>query len=149
MAGTSFYDVYIPQWLSILASLDSIFDKTEAYAKENGKDADAEYAEGRIFEDMRPLAFQVQSVSRIMKLPITLVTGKETGDWESTEKTFADFRALVEKTRQLLKSVTPDELNGRESDVVKPCVLCPPLPARGPTFCYIGNIPGRCALLMT
>lgn len=120
MAGTPLYDAYIPSTLRLLDSTDAVLTKAENYAKEKGIDADAEYLGARIHEDMKPLTFQIYTVSRMAKASVTNMTGAASEDWEGEEslKSFADLHARIEKTRALLKSVKPEEFNGREQDEV-------------------------------
>lgn len=119
MTGLTLYDTYIGTYLKALSALDGILTKAETHAKENGKDADAEYAGARIHDDMLPLTFQIQSVSNLIKLPISSMTENGSEAWADDEKTFADLHARIKKTQDLLNSVKPEQINGREEEVVK------------------------------
>lgn len=121
MSGTSFYDSYVPNVLRILDALDAVLTKAETYAKEKGIDANAEYIDARLIEDMKPLTFQVYTVSRLAKAGINGLTGVAPEDWEGEEslKTFDDLHARVEKTRALFKAATPEQINGKENDDVE------------------------------
>lgn len=120
MAGTPLYDAYVPNTLLILDSLDAVLAKAEAYAQEKGIDANAEYLSASLYEDMKPLTFQVLTVSRMAQASVNNLTGAAPEEWAGEEslKSFADLHARVEKTRALLKAVTPEQFNGREQDVV-------------------------------
>lgn len=119
MAGLTLYDTYIVTYSKTLTALEQILTKAEAHAKENGKDVDADYAGASIHEDMKPLTFQVQTLSNLIKLPISSLTGAESEPWADDEKTFADLHARIKKTRDLIDSVKPEQINGREEEVVK------------------------------
>lgn len=119
MTGLNFYDTYITSWLKILATLDGFLTKAEAHAKETGKDADKDYIGARIIDDMLPLTFQIQTVTNMMKMPIKILTDRPAEEWANEEKTFAELHARIAKAVELLKSVKPEEMNGREEELVK------------------------------
>ncbi|KAL1851968.1 hypothetical protein Daus18300_012391 [Diaporthe australafricana] len=119
MAGLSLYDAYVPTLITILDSLESILTRAATYAEENNLDVNAEYIKARLYEDMQPLTFQIQVVSNITKSFVMRVGGVEVESWEDNETTFEQLFARINKTRELIKSVKPEDINGKESQFVE------------------------------
>ncbi|KAI3392168.1 hypothetical protein diail_6116 [Diaporthe ilicicola] len=138
MAGIPFYDGYAPTFASMLDCLEAILTRAKTHAKDNNIDVDAEYATARLYEDMRPLPFQVQTVSNIVKSYVEKVTGVNVGVWEDNETTFEQFFARINKSRELLNGVKPEDVNGKESQSIEvkagPNVYKTPLLAYVTTF---------------
>lgn len=118
MAGYSLYDTFVLPGSRALESLEAIITKAEAHAKEKGIDADAQYINAAIYEDMRPLPFQVQIVTTAIKLPLSLLLGYGP-EWADDEKTFADLHDRIKATQDFVKAVKPEDINGREAEIVK------------------------------
>lgn len=121
MGGITLYDAYVPNVFQLLDCVDDVLTKAENYAKEKGIDANAEYLGARLYEDMKPLTFQIHILARLAKASITSMTGAAAEDWESEEslQSFDALHAHVEKTRALFKSLKPEQFNGRENDDVE------------------------------
>lgn len=71
-----------------------------------------------LYEDMKPLAFQVNVVARMAERLTKEVTGAEE-TCSAGETTMAELIATAEKTLALLKSVDPAAVNGKEDQPVK------------------------------
>lgn len=119
MASITFYDSFVPTFINILEALDTILNKAEAHAKENNIDVNAEYAPARLYQDMLPLTFQVQTVSNTTKSFVERVVGVKVGTWVDDETTFEQLYARIEKTRELLKGIKPEDINGKESTLIE------------------------------
>lgn len=114
MPAITLYDASVPVFTKALKSLDAILDKGIAFAKEKGTDAD-DFVQARLIEDMLPLAFQVQFGTTTVKKAMWRLTGEDTaGAWEDDEKTMAELKARIAKTLDLLGSIKPEAVNGRE-----------------------------------
>ncbi|KAJ0117438.1 helix-turn-helix-domain containing protein type [Diaporthe amygdali] len=118
MADTSFFNSIVPMMGSILDALQAILTKAESHAKENNVDVNAEYATAKLYEDMKPVPFQVQAVSNGVKLFVERVAGVQVGVWDDDETTFEQLFARINKTRELLNSVKPEAVNDKESQLV-------------------------------
>lgn len=119
MAVSSLYDNFVPLYANMVESIEAILRRAESHAKENNIDVDAEYAQARLYEDMRPLTFQVQTVSNAVKSFVEKVAGVEVGVWEDNETTFEQLFARIKKTGELIKGVKPEDVNGKEYQMVE------------------------------
>lgn len=121
MANLNLYDAYVPYLHKSLAAFEAILAKGETHAKENGIDCDAEYVGARIYEDMGPLAFQVQVATDTIRGFVTpLVEGTGlTDEWPRDEKTFDELRARIEKTRALLRTLQAEHVDPRAEEVIE------------------------------
>ncbi|KAK7701627.1 hypothetical protein SLS64_010075 [Diaporthe eres] len=135
MASSPFYDNFVPLLVNSLASLEAILTRAETHAKENNIDVNAEYAPARLYEDMLPLTFQVQTVSNATKSFVEKITGVKVGEWKDDETTFEQLFARVKKTQELIKGVKPEDVNGKESQVVE--VKAGPTTFETPVLAYV------------
>ncbi|KKY30289.1 putative helix-turn-helix-domain containing protein type [Diaporthe ampelina] len=119
MAGSSFYDNYVPTLNNILESLEAILTRAETHAKENNIDVNAEYAPARLHADMLPLTFQVQAVTNLAKSFVEKVAGVKVEVWEDDETTFEQLFARINKARELTKGVKPEDVNGKEHQTIE------------------------------
>lgn len=119
MAGPSFYDSFVPILANILESLEDTLTRAQTHAKENNIDVNAEYVPARLYEDMRPLTFQVQTVSNGTKSFVEKVAGVKVGVWADDETTFEQLLARIHKTRDLIQGVKPEDVNGKENQTVE------------------------------
>lgn len=119
MASLNLYDAYIPYIFQSLDALDAILNKGESHAKEKDIDFNAEYVGARIYEDMGPLAFQVQTVTDIVHyFVLPLVDGTPVDTLPREEKTFDELRARLEWARKELKTLGAESVNARADEVL-------------------------------
>ncbi|OAA65366.1 hypothetical protein SPI_02153 [Niveomyces insectorum RCEF 264] len=118
MPAVTLYEVSITTFTRGLKSLAAILDKCEAYAKEKGIDADS-YVAASLAEDMKPLSFQIQVASNVVKKSVWRLTGNETESWADDETTIAQLKARVQKTLDLLKTVDAKTLEGKDDTIVE------------------------------
>lgn len=114
---TSFYDAVTFTYLNGLNNLEHILSKGEAFTKEKGI-PEEEVMQWRHAEDMLPFTFQVQTICNGAKNFVTRVTGAELPKVEDNEKTFAELHARIASTVDMIKSVKPEQLEGKESSEV-------------------------------
>ncbi|KAM3415872.1 hypothetical protein BST61_g9374 [Cercospora zeina] len=103
MSSISTYDVSVPILVRNLEILNVILKKGEAWAKENGKDAEA-FLQTRLIDDMLPLTFQIQTCCNTAKAVLPRIGGETPVSVEDNEKTFADFYARIDSTVRLLRA---------------------------------------------
>ncbi|KUI60198.1 hypothetical protein VP1G_07397 [Cytospora mali] len=116
MAGITFYNAYFPTIITALDTLEAILNSAQAHAKKNGIDVDTEYVPAKLYEDMLPLSFQIQVVSNTLKKAVFRLTGAGAEAWEDNETTFDQLFARIKKTKELVKSVKPEDINGKEGE---------------------------------
>lgn len=118
MASITFYDAYFPTLISSVEALESILLRTQTYAKENGIDVD-EYVPASLAADMKTLPFQIQVASSMVKKCVNRLTGAAAEEWKDDETTFDQLLARAKRTSELVKSVRPEDVNGKEGDAME------------------------------
>lgn len=97
-----------------LKTLLLVLEKAKAHAEAGGADPDA-YVEARLFDDMLPLAGQIQRASDAAKGAVARLTGLDTPVMPDEEKTFADLRDRVARTLAYVESVPASAFDGAET----------------------------------
>ena len=72
----------------------------------------------RLIDDMKPLSFQVQSVSNTVSRSLKRLMGIDVEEWEDNETTMEELIVRAEKTLAMLKSINPKTLEGKETAMV-------------------------------
>ncbi|KAK0649542.1 hypothetical protein B0T16DRAFT_324341 [Cercophora newfieldiana] len=117
MAPVSLYDTSIALFINSNKALRAILQKAKDHG---GSSSPEEFASARLIDDMLPLSFQVQMVSNTSKKAVErMVPSKNPGPWEDNEKTLDQLIARVDRTLELLQSVTPEDLKGKDEEVVE------------------------------
>ncbi|EGY16288.1 hypothetical protein VD0002_g6031 [Verticillium dahliae] len=119
MASLPLYDAVVPSITKGLKTFDHILTKTEEYANENNLNVDEVFVEARLIEDQKPLVFQVQNISKIVRTAFARLTGKELDPPEDNEKTFAELHKRIQSTLELVQSVDASVANGRATEPVE------------------------------
>ncbi len=100
-----------------LEALSGVLGKAAVHA-ESRKTANRTYEEwllnDRLVFDQLPLARQVQIATDNAKNSIKRITGTEVPSFEDTETTFVQLQERIEKTIELLKAVSPENVNDKE-----------------------------------
>ncbi|MDB5454129.1 MAG: hypothetical protein JWO33_2707, partial [Caulobacteraceae bacterium] len=109
----SLYEVSIPVYLRMLGNLAAILEKAEGH----GGDLEA-LTQAQLAPDMRPLIAQIQMASDGAKGGAARLAGIEPPSFADTETTFAEMKARIAKTVDFVKTVTPEQVNGREDATV-------------------------------
>ncbi|KFY44493.1 hypothetical protein V494_01450 [Pseudogymnoascus sp. VKM F-4513 (FW-928)] len=118
---TSLYDQSIPVLIKFFNNLSQILDKSIAYADEKGI-AHEELLTARLRDDMKPLPFQVQSISNASKFLCVRAFGMENIVLEDDETTFPELQARIAKTIEILKSVDPAKIDAKKA-VEEPIIM--------------------------
>jgi hypothetical protein len=111
--ATELYDLTIPVFLRGFASMAAFLEKARAHADSVGM-PHAELLEARLFEDMKPLPYQIQRCSDAAKFVAVRVGQVETVAMEDDEASFADLQDRIARTVAFLKDVPAAAMNGRE-----------------------------------
>lgn len=107
--------------LSILPRFKGLklaLDQAQAYCTERKVDPTV-LLTARLFPDMAPLIGQVQLASDHAKGAFYRTAGLENPSLADTEKTFAELHARIDRTVDLINAVTPEQMNGRETESVE------------------------------
>ncbi len=115
MDGLTIYDISIGVYKNGLTVLLGILDKAAQHPKA------ATLASASLIDDMKPLTFQVQSVSNTVtkSLRKLLDDDPEIKDWEDNETTLEQAIERARKTLDLVESIDPERLKGRDVSMVK------------------------------
>lgn len=97
-----------------LKTLSALLDKAKVHAEAAGTDPNA-YVQARLFEDMLPLAGQIQRASDTAKGATARLAGVEAPSFADEETTFADLQARVAKTLAFVEGVPASAFDGAES----------------------------------
>jgi hypothetical protein len=115
----SLYDGSVTSYLQTLNAVSGFLDRSRSHFRDNHIDPE-EIVDTRMFPDMQPFRFQIQSVvfhsigaveaikSGVLNLP-----------GERPSHDYAALQALITDTHDALQKLTPEEINSREgADVV-------------------------------
>ncbi|KAK9778877.1 hypothetical protein SCAR479_04113 [Seiridium cardinale] len=115
MSTINLPDLVISTFTKGLTTLAHVLATAELYAKEKGIDVDP-FVQGRLIEDQLPLAFQVQSISRVVQTNLGRLSGETPTKFEDNEKTFEDLKNRVQRTQELVKTFDITKGQGREGN---------------------------------
>jgi uncharacterized protein len=118
MGGLNIYDTTIPTMIRTITNVKGCLTKAEEFAKSKNIDL-AEFVSARISPDMKPLSFQVQSLSNTSKLMAVRLTHHENKPWEDNESTFPELYARLDKTLDFLSNVKRSDFEGAETKDVE------------------------------
>ena len=108
----SLHAAFVPSALQIVRSTRGLLDKAESWCGERECD-ESVLIEAQIHQDMFPLPFQLKSVAVHSAGALEGVRkGLFEPDFGAQPKTFADARALFDRTIATLESVTEEEMEG-------------------------------------
>lgn len=107
----SLYDAVVPSHLQILAALDALLDKAEAFCAEHGTAA-AEFIDARLAPDMLPFGYQIKSCAAHSLGGIEGVrAGTYSPDLSPWPTDFAALHAVVQGAVAGLKALDRDSFD--------------------------------------
>lgn len=109
----SMYQASLPVLIRMMGNLSTLLEKAAAHAEAKKIQPDV-LVNARLAPDMRPLSFQVQTVSDLAKGCAARLAGIEAPSFPDTETTFPELRARLAKTITFLESVSAAQLDGSE-----------------------------------
>lgn len=116
--AVSLYDLSVATYLQALGGVEGFLAKGLAHFKEKGVNADG-VVETRLFPDMLPFKFQIQSVAHHSLGAIRGVQAGQFAPGGPTADSYAGLQKIVTETRATLQKVTADEVNACEGkDVI-------------------------------
>ncbi|KAB2851299.1 MAG: DUF1993 domain-containing protein [Hyphomicrobiaceae bacterium] len=129
----SMYQASVPVFQRMLANLEGVLEKAEAYAGAKKIDPSI-FLNARLSPDMFPLSRQVQLASDFAKGAAARLAGMEIPKYEDSEKTFAELRARLTKTQDFLKGVKPAQIDGSEGRDINLTIAQQPATLSGQNF---------------
>jgi hypothetical protein len=107
------YQASVPRFTNTLKNLSAILDKAQAHAEARKIDP-AVLVNSRLYPDMLPMKRQVQIACDTAKGAVARLAGVEVPKHEDTEETFAELRARIAKTVDLIQTFKPAQIDGSE-----------------------------------
>ena len=113
----SMYTVSVPVFVQFLTALAEVISKAEAYVK--AKEIDESFlANMRLYPDMYPFALQVQQCCSHAVRICSALADKPPLDRPTTERTFAELKALITQTVEYLSAFTPEQIDGTDDKML-------------------------------
>lgn len=107
----SLYAASVPAFRRALTILRALLDKADVSAAARNFNS-AVLVGARLAPDMRPLSFQVQTVTDRTKLGVSRLTGIAAPSWPDTETTMDELRARIDKALAFLDTVDEAAFEG-------------------------------------
>ncbi|HEX4927938.1 MAG TPA: DUF1993 domain-containing protein [Burkholderiales bacterium] len=116
----SMYQASAPRFANILGNLGAILDKAQMHC--DARKIDPLALTGfRLYPDMFPFSRQVQIACDTAKGAVARLAGMEIPKYEDSERTFAELKARIAKTRDFVASVPAARIDGAEArEIVLP-----------------------------
>lgn len=112
------YNLTTSAYVNGLTALTDILKKAESHAAEKGIPLD-DLINARLYEDMKPLTFQVQVASSTALKAAARATQTEPLDLPLTETTFDELHARISKALEVVKAVDPAVFASHENTTFK------------------------------
>lgn len=109
----SMFESSIPVFIHNLENLSAILQKGAAYAATKKVD-ETILTSARLFPDMFPLTRQVQIACDTAKAGAARLAEIEVPAHPDVEQNFSELQARIEKTVEFLKTIKPEQINGKE-----------------------------------
>lgn len=110
----SLYDASVTNYLQTLSAVSGFLDRGLSHFRDNNIDP-AEIVDTRVYVDMQPFRFQIQSVVLHSVGAVEAIrNGSFRTQGERPSHDYEGLQALIMEARQALQRLTPEEINGRE-----------------------------------
>ena len=114
----SMYQATVPAFVQTLDGLTKVLDKAEAFCTAKKVDPSV-LINSRLAPDMFALARQIQVACDFAKGATARLAGVELPAYEDNEKTFAELKARIAKTKTFIQSIKLQQIDGSEErDIV-------------------------------
>ncbi|RGP79262.1 transcription factor [Fusarium longipes] len=110
---TTLYQQTIPVMVKYLKNFSAMLQKGAKFCEEKNLKHE-EMLSYRLISDMRGLPYQVQSCSNTAKFVASRFGAENVPIFEDNEQTFEELQERIAKTVEILESVDPNLLNGKE-----------------------------------
>ncbi|KAI0551521.1 hypothetical protein F4679DRAFT_538265 [Xylaria curta] len=114
---TSLYDLTIPFLTNVLKTQQDLLAQAEAFATEKGTPI-SELLEARLAPDMWPLSQQIVITTLHAAMTVLKLTGTPPPKITFGPASLEDSKKYLAETIDLLKAVKPEDVNGKEAQVV-------------------------------
>lgn len=105
------YDLSVPTFLQTARAMESVLDRAIRHCAEVGDDPD-DFVEARLYEDMAPFHFQIESLKNHSVWAMNAVkTGVFAPPPLAGAVPFGELRATVAAAVAALEALSPDEVN--------------------------------------
>lgn len=101
-----------------LDALERILDKLAAHVAAKSID-EAVFLQARLYPDMFAFTRQVQIACDFAKGAAARLSGEDVPSWADEEKSIADLKGRIERTKAFLASVDPARYEGSDPKVLK------------------------------
>ena len=112
--SVSTYDAFIPTFVQLLSCQCAIMDKATAYAEVRKID-ESVLLNARLFPDMFPYKKQIQILTDFCNRAAARLSGSDIPSNADTEESFAELKARVTSTLDLISGLKPEQFEGAES----------------------------------
>lgn len=107
----SLYDVTIPILIRHCKQTNTMIDKAISHAASHPEMSEAKIASAKIVDDMKPLPYQIQTMSNASKFLVQRLAEMHTDVvWEDDEVTLQQCQERLHKTIEMLKAVPKAKL---------------------------------------
>lgn len=110
----SFYQLTVPTYLQVLTAVEGFMAKGQAHFEAQGIDPES-IVEARLFDDMLPFRFQIQSV---VHHSLGAIEGLKAGEFKPGPRdpspTYGDLHRRVTETRAALEALSQDSVDALE-----------------------------------
>ncbi|MFX1678168.1 DUF1993 domain-containing protein [Mitsuaria sp. CC2] len=135
------YAATVPVFDRMLINMQTWIRTARDHAIAKGFD-ESVYLTLRLAPDMLPLPRQIQIASDAAKSGAARLASIEVPSWPDDEATLDDLIQRMQKTRDFLKTVTPEQINGSEARAISvPRRSKEPLQFEGQDFVRFYNLP--------
>lgn len=116
--SVNLYDFTVPLFIRSLTNLDAQLTKASTWAKENNV-PEEDLISAKLYPDMRPLPFQIQTASNTAKGTVSRLTGSAPVPMDDNETTMAQLHDRITKTLEVLKAAKREDFEGVDKNEVK------------------------------
>lgn len=109
----SAYSASVPVFTRLLTALLNLLEKAEAYAAERKFDVNV-LVDARLYPDMNPFKFQIQSATDHAKFAAARLTGRTPPAWPDEEKSFDELKARIRKALDYVREFGEAEFAGAD-----------------------------------
>ena len=116
--AVSMYTASAPIFVQYMTGLSAVLDKAKAHCEAKKLD-ESYFMNMRFYPDMFPFVRQVRQVAEHAISACGRVAGVELPKFDNNEASFDDLKARLAKAIEFVKSIRPEQMNGKEDAEIK------------------------------